>query len=405
MPPGKAVSSPHSLAFFRRTIVGKGYLFSAVVRSLFAIFLVRSAWSEMAQSSRMSLDLHSVKQLLGRVQDVKCYFVRVKSTPQSSTFTGLATTLQYEDEYAGEIPLLKLFSITPETLDGSNSDVNNAVDQLVRVLSLQCQDELARHLEGASEKKQMVAIVHLLLQRLCSNVVVNKQAYSAQFLAAEHAAISRGWLGMGTRLTWRGAPDCRCTVDIVSTDKVIDDESSMESDSGDSSCSSAGTQVTVEGKKANIGLYEMNQVVGHAVTYGFIHANRHPSQNPFIPAIGLSGSRCTLMAAFYCPVTDVLIHLLPDEVQWFDIKKRCFVKEGVFVLWLLIYHALFLNRLSGHEVTSNLQKKFDQDTLAHFHALRDLNKEGWGAPLFPRKLVKRRISSSSSSSSFSSSSP
>ena len=42
-----------------------------------------------------------------------------------------------------------------------------------------------------------------------------------------------------------------------------------------------------KGKKASIGLYEMNQVVGHAVTYGFIHAKRHPSHNLFIPAIGL----------------------------------------------------------------------------------------------------------------------
>ena len=344
----------------------------------------------------MALDLNSAKTLLGRIEDIKCYFVRVKSIPQSSTFTGLATTLLYEDEYAGEIPLLQLFSVTPEILSGSseNIDVNNAVDRLVKVLPLPRQNELARYLEGASEKKQMVGIVHFLLHRLCNcnNVVVNKQEYSAHFLASENAAdISRGWLGMGTRLTWRGSPDCRCNVDIVSTDKVIEDESSMESDGGtDTSCSSSGAKVTVEGKKANLGPYEMNQVVGHAVTFGFIHNNRHRSQNPFIPALGISGDRCTLMAAFYCPVTDVLMHFLPDEVQWFDLKNRTFVQEGVFLLWLIIHHSLFLKRLSGQESRSNLHQKFDQETLAHFRALSDFNKEGWGAPLFPRKLVKRR---------------
>ena len=341
---------------------------------------------------------------MGRVQGIKCYFVRVKSVPQSSTFTGLATTLQYEDEYAGELPLLQLFNITPETLNGSSdSDVTDAVDRLVKVLSLPYNDELARALEGASEKKQMIGIVRFLLQRLCNNVVLSKQEYSTRLLAEQHAAdISRGWLGMGTRLTWRGAPDCRCNVDVICADKVIEDESSGESDSdggGDSSCSSSGAKTTVEGKKANLGPYEMNQVVGHAVTFGFVHNNRHRLQNPFIPALGISGDRCTLMAAFYCPVKDVLIHFLPDEVQWFDIKNRSLVQEGVFVLWLIVHHALFLKRLSGHEIRSNLHDQFSPETLAHFRALRECNKEGWGAALFPRKLVKRRISAVSSSSS------
>ena len=215
-----------------------------------------------------------VKQLLARVQDVKCFFARVRSTPQASTFTGLATTLEYEDEYAAEIPLLKLFSVSPDALDGTNSNVENALKKLVRVLSLSCQDELARFLEGASEKKQMVAIVRLLLQRLCRNIVLNKREYSAQFLSDERAALSRGWSGMGTRRTWRGAPDCRCTVDIVSTDKARDDDDESSDGGTDTLCSSAGTHVTVEGKKAHLGLYEMNQVVGHAVTYAFIHANR-----------------------------------------------------------------------------------------------------------------------------------
>ena len=67
----------------------------------------------------MALDLNSAKKLLGRVEDIKCYFVRMKSIPQSSTFTGLATTLQYEDEYAAEIPLLQLFSVTEEVRGGS----------------------------------------------------------------------------------------------------------------------------------------------------------------------------------------------------------------------------------------------------------------------------------------------
>ena len=350
--------------------------------------------------AQRSMRLDAAKKLLGRVMGVKCYFVRVKSIPQTSTFTALATTLQYEDEYAGEIPLLQLFSVTPEILHGSsgNSDVNNAVDRLVKVLSLPRHDDLARYLEGPSEKKQMVGIFRFLLQCLCNELVLNKQEYSAQFLAGENAAyISRGWLGMGTRQTWRGSPDCRCNVDMVSTDKLMRDDDS--DDGTDTSCSASGAKVTVEGKKATLGPHEMNQVVGHAVTYGFVHNKRHRSQNPFIPALGISGARCTMMAAFYCPVTDVLMHFLPDEVRWFDLKNCTFVQEGVFLLWLIIHHSFFLKRLSRHEIQSNLQQKFDPETLAHFRELSAFNKAGWGVSLFPRKLVQCGMFTSSSSSS------
>ena len=140
----------------------------------------------------------------------------------------------------------------PETPHGSsNIDVNNAVDRLVKVLSFPCQDELARYLEGASEKKQMVGIVLFLLLYLCTNIVLNKQDYSAQFLACENATdISGGWLEIGTRLMWRESPDCRCNVDIVSVDEVVEDASSVESDCDtDTSCSSSGIKVVVEGKK------------------------------------------------------------------------------------------------------------------------------------------------------------
>ena len=202
---------------------------------------------------------------------------------------------------------------------------------------------------------------------------------------------------MGTRQTWRGSPDCRCNVDMVSTDKLMTDDDS--DDGTDTSCSASGAKVTVEGKKATLGPHEMNQVVGHAVTYGFVHNKRHRSQNPFIPALGISGARCTMMAAFYCPVTDVLMHFLPDEVRWFDLKNCTFVQEGVFWLWLIIHHSFFLKRLSGHEIQSNLQQKFDPETLAHFRELSDFNKAGWGVSLFPRKLVQCGMYTSSSSSS------
>ena len=98
----------------------------------------------------------------------------MKSIPQTSTFTALATTLQYEDEYAGEIPLLQLFSVTPEILHGSsgNSDVNNAVDRLVKVLSLPRHADLARYLEGPSEKNKWLEFfsfpTSVSVQRACS---------------------------------------------------------------------------------------------------------------------------------------------------------------------------------------------------------------------------------------------
>lgn len=113
--------------------------------------------------------------------------------------------MQYEDKYAGEIPLLQLFNVTTKVFSG-NIDVNSAVDRLAKVLSLPRQDELATCLERTS-KKQMVGIASFLLRHLGNDIVLNKKKYSAQFLVDENAAdISRGYLGMGTRLTWRGYP-------------------------------------------------------------------------------------------------------------------------------------------------------------------------------------------------------
>lgn len=244
------------------------------------------------------LHLDTAKRLLGSLMGVKGHFVRVKAVPQYSTFGALATTVQYEDKYAGEIPLLQLFNITPEVLNGSsgNIDVNSAVDRLVKVLSLPRQDELATCLQRRSEKKQMLGIARFLLRHLCNNIVLNKVEYSAKFLVDENAAdFPTGYLGMGTRLTWRGYPDIRCSVDIVNSDKVMEGECSMQSDEDTDSCSSSGTKTTVEGKKARLGIHEMNQVVGHAVTFAFIHNNRHRSQNPFVPSLGISGSDCTMM--------------------------------------------------------------------------------------------------------------
>ena len=76
----------------------------------------------------------------------------------------------------------------------------------------------------------------------------------------------------------------RCHRDIICL-KQEHDESEEISDAV-----LTGAKTMVEAKTRGLGLCHLHQAVGNVVTYGFAYANRHPSQNSFVPVVGIWGN-------------------------------------------------------------------------------------------------------------------
>ena len=55
----------------------------------------------------------------------------------------------------------------------------------------------------------------------------------------------------------------------------------------------------------------LNQVIGNAVTYSFVHNNKHGDQNLLVPVLGLSGGEGTMTVVMYDCVADTLAYMLP----------------------------------------------------------------------------------------------
>ena len=103
--------------------------------------------------------------------------------------------------------------------------------------------------------------------------------------------------------------------------------------------------------------------------------------NPLVPVVGISGARGSLCITMYDAVRDVLMYTHPHDIRWYDGRERKLVKEGVLILWMVLYHALFLKSLSGEEVSSRLQERLAKDgKLQHFKAL------GSGVGIHPSAL-------------------
>jgi len=61
---------------------------------------------------------------------------------------------------------------------------------------------------------------------------------------------------------------------------------------------SFGARTTIEAKKGDVDIAEMNQIVSHAVVMSFIYQHRHESQNSLVPAVGISCENSEFIAAF-----------------------------------------------------------------------------------------------------------
>ena len=60
--------------------------------------------------------------------------------------------------------------------------------------------------------------------------------------------------------TWRGAPDCRCDVDIIAIDQITISEDDELPDT-----ESKGMKTLIEAKSWPLGLKQLHQAVGNAV--------------------------------------------------------------------------------------------------------------------------------------------
>ena len=165
--------------------------------------------------------------------------------------------------------------------------------------------------------------------RLAPSIVINSKTYSVESLVDQGITISRGSLGMGSTLTWYGSPDSRADwspLQYIKRDLVENDSESESSSWG---------KTTTEAKLKLKRQHNIDQLVAQTVVSSHIH-NRHPNQNPLIPALGISGK---LVAIMYDCVKDMLFHVV--ALKSLDINERCFNPHAIFLLWLLLHHSLF----------------------------------------------------------------
>ena len=212
---------------------------------------------------------------------------------------------------------------------------------------------LARELRRLSdERSQMLAIIREVLLPLTGQEImkVNIREYPESVVIGE--PVHRIHLGIGSPLTWHGAPDGRCAIDLVNVDAVEEEEDS------------SGSKTPVEMKMSAFGRPNI-KVLGNAVIFSFVQQKRHPTTNPLVPVMGISGNQGSLLFAAYDASSDILLHSVPTS--WLDFRSNQFNLTGLFLLSLGLHHRALL--------TSHNKGRASQWATRKAH-------EGWG----PRTL-------------------
>ena len=201
-------------------------------------------------------------------------------------------------------------------------------------------------------------------------VVVNKKEFKEKYVKSPSR---RDFLGIGTIHTWHGAPDARCDVDVDIVDvDLLARGNTIDENLSDSS---TGAKTGIEMNSGSLGVRARNQVIGNVVTYSFVHNNRHPSQNPLVPVLGLSGSRGTVMIALYNAVKDVLLYSNP--CTWLHHDKARFSHQGLLLIWLALHHHFLLNRVTG-DIKSRLHERYETDgVLEVYKMITQTNRQDW----------------------------
>ena len=339
------------------------------------------------------MDEPSATQLIESLQHNFFYFAKVRTAPSVGTFTQLHGTLYYHSPYMAKFEVESFFNISKEILMGlGNEEQREAVTRLLNVFN--GIDSVSTLVQGVQseeyETRQFVYIAGLFLKRLTGVCTLNKKEYSASLLLKNrHLELSdRGALGMGTVTTWHGTPDGRC--DIIPVTSMDPDVGGYDEDSEDSS----GGKSAVECKVSEPGFKEMNQIVGQSVVMSFTHHNRHPSQNPLVPSVAISGKKGVFCASLYDCVNDVLLHM--QEVKWVDFIEKKLIKPAVFLLWLILNHKLFLKKLAPKfiEYKSELHRIFrEAGFLEDYNNLYQLDVMDWVSLSLPSEppMKKKRV--------------
>ena len=285
------------------------------------------------------------------------FYAKVVHASSVGTFTSLHTALEVSNRQ--RCAVWDLCDIRKDTLEkgaqcASQPDLQKALSRLAEVVNKGA-ESLVKQLEGQrSERKQLMTIVEQVLTPLSGKpVVVNKKEFKEKYLKLP---CRREFLGIGTIHTWYVAPDARCDVDVDIVDvDLLARRNTIDENLSDSS---TGAKTGFEMKSGNLGVRARNQVIGNVVTYSFVHNNRHPSQNPLVPVLGLSGSRGTVMIALYDAVKDVLLYSNP--CTWLRHDKVKFSHQGLLLIWLALHHHFLLNRVTG-DIKSRLHERFEMD--------------------------------------------
>ena len=325
------------------------------------------------------MEAERVKEILSTLTSTYAAVSVVRSAPAAGVFSRIQGSIVYENTPM-HVPVLDLFDLQEDVLTDERPCGQHQLltlrRQLISVLNdADMTSSLVTLLsEEPTERLQFLAIVNSFLQRLVSTVQVNARTYSLTTLSQQGVSLQRGYLGMGTSLTWHGSPDARTNWVPVTQCR----RHKFESDSSsDSECSSGG----IEAKK-QLQPTDLDQLMAQAVVSSYIHHNRHPEQNPLIPALAVSGVNGEMIAILYDCVNDILFQITP--LTWLDMHTRQLVPPTVVLMWLILNHRLFLRTLSTEArstlPTANLRCLFERaHALAHYERLTDYAVYDWPA--------------------------
>ena len=324
-------------------------------------------------SSHVQMEQQEAQDIMDELRHIYMYVVKVKSAPCAGKFSSMPGCIVY-DTVQGRVPLGAVMDISHDTLTGkgNNRDRSIALRRLIRALN---NDDNVSALvtslsEALTERMQFLALAKYFLDGLTPSVVLNALSYSAKTMREAGAHIATGYLGMGSSITWHGTPDGRADWAPLQSVSHIHDDSDSDSEA------SSGGKTTCEAKKT-FSPSELDQLMAQAVVSSYVHYNRHPEQNPLVPALGFSCMDGLLLAVVYDCTTDTMLQLLP--LPWIDMPKRRLVQHGVVVMWLLLHHRLFLKQLpTGSLPRAGLTDIFERSgALLDYTRLRDYHVINW----------------------------
>ena len=151
------------------------------------------------------------------------------------------------DTVQGRVPFCELMDISLDALTGTGSNKDRCAALRRLVGALENDDNMSALVtslsEAPTERMQFLALTKYFLDGLTPSVVLNALNYSAKTMREAGAHIATGYLGMGSSLTWHGAPDGRADWAPLQSISCIHDDSDSDSEA------SSGGKTTCEAKK------------------------------------------------------------------------------------------------------------------------------------------------------------